>query len=125
MTAIVPHGGLSYSGKIGQIIRICGLCLSITCKGIAENTARNWLISPTKEIALCVDKLGWHDDIYVLPNESIGNSERLTVYQPPRIINHGYSTQGTLEQWKSELSSHLAEQSRFVFAISCGQFKCR
>ena len=75
---------------------------------------------PVHKRALCVDKLGWHGEQYILPDGAIGGDGRqLIVYQSAHAINSTIAQQGTLEQWRDELCKPLAEQSRFVFSIAC------
>lgn len=75
---------------------------------------------PIHKRALCVDKLGWHGEQYILANGSIGGDDKqITVYQSANAINSTLAQQGTLAQWRDNLCKPLAEQSRFVFSIAC------
>ena len=75
---------------------------------------------PIHKRALCVDKLGWHDEQYILPDGAIGSDgKQLIVYQSANAINSTIAQQGTLAQWRDELCKKLADQSRFVFSIAC------
>lgn len=75
---------------------------------------------PVHKRALCVDRLGWHEAQYILPDGAIGgDGKQLIVYQSAHAINSTIAQQGTLEQWRDELCKPLAEQSRFVFSIAC------
>jgi putative DNA primase/helicase len=75
---------------------------------------------PIHKRALCVDKLGWHGEQYILANGSIGGDDKqITVYQSANAINSTLAQQGTLAQWRDELCKKLADQSRFVFSIAC------
>ena len=75
---------------------------------------------PIHKRALCVDKLGWHDKQYILPDRAIGSDgKQLIVYQSAHAINSTLSQQGELAQWRDNLCKPLAEQSRFVFSIAC------
>lgn len=75
---------------------------------------------PIHKRALCVDKLGWHDKQYILPDRAIGSDgKQLIVYQSAHAINSTLSQQGELTQWRDNLCKPLAEQSRFVFSIAC------
>ena len=75
---------------------------------------------PIHKRALCVDRLGWHGEQYILPDGAIGSDgKQLIVYQAAHAINSTIAQQGTLEQWRDELCKKLAEQSRFVFSIAC------
>lgn len=75
---------------------------------------------PIHKRALCVDKLGWHEQQYILPNRAIGSDgKQLIVYQSANSINSTLTQQGELAQWRDNLCKPLAEQSRFVFSIAC------
>lgn len=75
---------------------------------------------PIHKRALCVDKLGWHGEQYILPDGAKGrDGKELIVYQSAHAINSTLSQQGTLAQWRDNLCKPLAEQSRFVFSIAC------
>ena len=75
---------------------------------------------PIHKRALCVDKLGWHDKQYILPDRAIGSDgKQLIVYQSANSINSTLTQQGTLAEWRDNLCKPLAEQSRFVFSIAC------
>lgn len=75
---------------------------------------------PIHKRALCVDKLGWHEKQYILPDRVIGSDDRqLIVYQSAHAINSTLAQQGELAQWRDNLCKPLAEQSRFVFSIAC------
>ena len=75
---------------------------------------------PIHKRALCVDRLGWHGEQYILPDGAIGSDgKQLIVYQSAHAINSTIAQQGTLAQWRDELCKPLAEQSRFVFSIAC------
>ncbi|MGP4963808.1 DUF927 domain-containing protein [Psychrobacter celer] len=75
---------------------------------------------PIYQRGLCVDNLGWHGDKYVLPATTLGADDgQLIVYQAANAINSTLTQRGTHAQWRDKLSQPLAEQSRFVFSISC------
>lgn len=95
--------------------------LSITTNGKQRSYLDTYIQDyPIHKRALCVDKLGWHGEQYILPDGAIGSdSKQLIVYQSAHAINSTIAQQGTLEQWRDELCKPLAEQSRFVFSIAC------
>jgi len=50
---------------------------------------------PIHKRALCVDKLGWHDKQYILPDRAIGSDgKQLIVYQSANSINSTLTQQG-------------------------------
>jgi putative DNA primase/helicase len=89
--------------------------------GRARNLLQSYLMSfPTDTRALCVDRVGWHDDVFVLPNEQIGQHENddLIVYQTTQGIDSNYQSKGTLAQWQQGISIPLATHSKLVVALS-------
>ena len=69
---------------------------------------------------MSVNKTGWHDDSYVLPHHIIGaNPKEPIVLQTSTPIEHGYSTKGTLQQWRDNVAIPIAGQNRVAFALSC------
>lgn len=89
--------------------------------GRARNLLQSYLMSfPTDTRALCVDRVGWHDDVFVLPNQQIGQHENddLIVYQTTQGIDSNYQSKGTLKQWQQGISTPLATHSKLVVALS-------
>jgi putative DNA primase/helicase len=89
--------------------------------GRARNLLQSYLMSyPTDTRALCVDRVGWHDDVFVLPNEQIGQHENddLIVYQTTQGIDSNYQSKGTLQQWQKKVSIPLSTHSKLVVALS-------
>ncbi len=89
--------------------------------GRARNLLQSYLMSfPTDTRALCVDRVGWHDDVFVLPHQQIGQHENgdLIVYQTTQGIDSNYQSKGTLEQWQSNISKPIASHSKLVVALS-------
>ena len=72
------------------------------------------------EKALCVPKLGWNGDVYVLPDTSIpqnGTAGRV-IFQGPGYLQHFYSTAGTLDDWRQQVSVPCRDNSRLIFGVS-------
>ena len=89
--------------------------------GRARNLLQSYLMSyPTDARALCVDRVGWHDNIFVLPNKQIGQHENneLIVYQATQGVDSNYQSNGTLEQWQNNISIPIATHSKLVVALS-------
>lgn len=75
---------------------------------------------PAYQRALCVSKLGWQGERYVLPDRTLGgNNDELIVYQSSHAINSTLAQKGSLDEWRDKLCKPLADQSRFVFSIAC------
>lgn len=89
--------------------------------GRARNLLQSYLMSyPTHARALCVDRVGWHDNVFVLPHEQIGQHKHddLIVYQTTQGIDSNYQSKGTLEQWQKNISMPLSTHSKLVVALS-------
>lgn len=89
--------------------------------GKARNLLQSYLMSyPTETRALCVDRVGWHDNVFVLPNTQIGQHDNgdLIVYQTTQGLDSNYQSNGTLEQWQKHISIPLATHSKLVVALS-------
>ena len=70
-------------------------------------------------ISICVNRLGWHKESYVLPNQTIGNAEgKEILYQTDFPSNLGFSQSGTLKQWQTKVARFGVGNSRIAFAIS-------
>ena len=68
--------------------------------------------------ARCVEKIGWHNGRYVLPDGAIGDDGgEIVVYQGANLSD--FSTKGTLEEWRSNVAAMAQGNSRIVFSISC------
>ncbi|WP_373684477.1 DUF927 domain-containing protein [Acinetobacter sp. YH12029] len=89
--------------------------------GRARNLLQSYLMSyPTHARALCVDRAGWHDNVFVLPHEQIGQHQHddLIVYQTTQGVDKNYQSKGTLEQWQKNISMPLSTHSKLVVALS-------
>jgi hypothetical protein len=70
--------------------------------------------------ARCVERTGWHNGAFVLPDEVIGgaNDERVLLQLAGNAIRV-YRAAGALEDWRREVSALCVGNSRLVFAVSC------
>jgi uncharacterized protein (DUF927 family) len=70
--------------------------------------------------ALTVARIGWSGETFVLPDENIGpTGAEMILFQPPREMGHHFRTQGTLEQWRENVSRYCSQNSRLLFSLSC------
>ena len=75
--------------------------------------------SKGQSIAVCVDRLGWFDGCYVLPNAVIGDTKgKEILFQSKNPLNLGFDQKGTLEQWKQNISKFGLGNSIINFSIS-------
>ena len=86
----------------------------------ARNLFQCYLMSyPIGRHALCVDRVGWHGDVFILPHEQIGrqSDNDLIVYQSNNALDNRYQSKGTLEQWRSNVSQLIESHSLLVFSL--------
>lgn len=75
---------------------------------------------PITQLAVCVNKIGWYRNQFILPNKTIGQNDsgEIVVYQSENASLSKYSTKGTLHEWQKNISI-LAENHPFlILAIS-------
>lgn len=72
---------------------------------------------PVTERARCVERLGWHGAVYVLPDEAIGAEAEAVVFQSAAAIEPAYAQAGTVAHWRDAVAALAAGNSRMVFAI--------
>ena len=85
----------------------------------ARNLFQCYLMSyQTGQYALCVDRVGWHDDVFVLPHKQVGQiSSDLIVYQANNALDNRYQSKGTLEQWRSNVAQLAENHSLLAFSL--------
>jgi putative DNA primase/helicase len=66
----------------------------------------------------CTDRIGWHDDVYVLPDRTIGQGEELVMFQSAGGVVSQFKQRGTLDEWRREVASLCRENSRLMFCVS-------
>jgi putative DNA primase/helicase len=68
----------------------------------------------------CVDRLGWHRDQYVLPDQTIGKASDsdTMLFQSTGGIVSKFNQKGTLEEWKTHVANYCQGNSRLVFSVS-------
>ncbi|GHT81370.1 hypothetical protein AGMMS49960_17690 [Betaproteobacteria bacterium] len=77
-----------------------------------------YLGTKVKPRARCVDRLGWHGAVYVIPGEAIGQDGEHVVFQNAQTLDPALSSSGTVAEWRDTVGAMAAGNSRLVFAIS-------
>lgn len=71
--------------------------------------------------ARCVNRTGWHGDVFALPRETFGDSEAEPVlFQAATIDGVTLGQGGTLVGWTEHVASPCAGNSRLVLAVCMG-----
>ena len=67
---------------------------------------------------LCVSRIGWHGDAFVLPDQSFGGDGARILLQEAARHDHAFRVAGTLEEWQEAIGRKCSGNSRLVFALS-------
>ncbi|WP_297919721.1 DUF927 domain-containing protein [Metallibacterium sp.] len=71
--------------------------------------------------ARCVSRTGWQGNAFVLPRETLGDSEaERVIYQSASLEGVALAQAGTLDGWIASVSAPSAGNSRLVLAIAAG-----
>ncbi len=69
---------------------------------------------------LCVARVGWHGDTFVLPGATIGPADAESVlFQTPFETEHYLSVSGTVDDWRNNVGRFCSGNSLLVLAVSC------
>lgn len=68
----------------------------------------------------CVERIGWHDGVYVLPDRTIGETTESILFQTTGNTPTHFKQSGTLDDWKREIAAHCSGNSRLLFFTSAG-----
>ena len=68
----------------------------------------------------CVERTGWHDDVYVLPDRTIGQGNEQVLFQTTGGVVSQFKQRGTLADWQTHVSAHCSGNSRLFFFVSAG-----
>ncbi len=95
------------------------LGLSISPNRTARDLLASYLqVFPVDARARCVDKLGWHGDVFVTASQCIGQSTEKIVFQNTNAIEPAMFSKGSVEEWRDSIGRLASGNSRLVFAIS-------
>lgn len=96
--------------------------MSITPDKKSKDTLLEYLINyPVTNKARIVDKLGWHGNTYILPEQAFGEkdeSDDMVIYQGSTSVTTAFQQKGNLNDWKANVASKVIEQNCLIFALS-------
>ncbi len=73
---------------------------------------------PSKR-TLCVDRIGWHQDQFVLPNKIyLGAGTNVDIILQGTAIDTSFGRSGSLADWQKHVGMNCKGNSRLVFAVS-------
>ena len=95
------------------------LGLGIGASMAAKNRLSEYLIaSQPAARARCVQQTGWFDNVFVMPDRTIGASNEVVLYQSESKTVCQYLQAGTLDMWRNEVARLCIGNSRLIFAVS-------
>ncbi len=69
----------------------------------------------------CVNRLGWYNELYVLPQETIGDlRDEEVVFQANIPLTGHHESKGTLQGWQQQVAKYCVDNSRLCFCVSVG-----
>jgi len=87
----------------------------------AKNHLTSYIQTSDAETRIrCVDRVGWHGDQYVLPDQTIGkntNDENM-LFQSTGGVTSKFKQSGTLAEWKNNVGVYCQGNSRLAFCVS-------
>lgn len=116
-TWAMPMEMLKGSGEDikGELLR---LGLEIAAGNKVRNLLMAYILSSNPEArARCIDHTGWHDKVFVFPNQTIGHEEEQVFFQS-EVRSKDYRQSGTLNEWRTVVSTLCIGNSRLILAIS-------
>ncbi|MFT3742412.1 MAG: DUF927 domain-containing protein [Gammaproteobacteria bacterium] len=73
--------------------------------------------SITTQRARCVQQIGWHHSVFVLPHKIIGETTERIILKTPHSAND-FASAGNLAEWQEKIAKLCAGNSRLILAIS-------
>lgn len=71
------------------------------------------------ELVRIVDRVGWHGRAYVLPHETLGDTEgERILFQAEAPVECAFSQRGSLERWHELIGRHCIGNSRLGFMVA-------
>jgi putative DNA primase/helicase len=100
-----------------------GTLLSMGLQIAASGNARNLLTqyiqtSQVEQRARCVERTGWHGNVFVMPDRTIGEDEERILFQSASATPGTFRQKGKLGTWQANVATLCAGNSRLVFAVS-------
>jgi putative DNA primase/helicase len=106
--------------KDGGDFREVLLRLGLTFDPAARTHVDRYVLSCNpKARVLCVPQVGWHEDVFVLPDRMIGHRSEKIVLQNPMLVEQHIRRQGEGDQWRRNIGRLCVGNSRLLFAVSC------
>jgi putative DNA primase/helicase len=98
---------------------LLGMGLRIGAGVTAKNQLTVYIQTQKTDVRVrCTDRIGWHGDVYVLPDRTIGDGEEKVMFQAAGGVVSQFKQRGTLDQWRDEVAALCRGNSRMLFCVS-------
>jgi putative DNA primase/helicase len=98
---------------------LLGMGLRIGSGTAAKNHLSVYIQTQQTDVRVrCTDRIGWHDNAYVLPDRTIGDGDEKVMFQAAGGVISQFKQRGTLAAWREEVSQHCRGNSRMLFCVS-------
>lgn len=98
---------------------LLGMGLQIGAGVTAKNQLTVYIQTQKTDVRVrCTDRIGWHDDVYVLPDRTIGEGDEKVMFQAAGGVVSQFKQRGTLEQWRDEVAALCIGNPRLAFCVS-------
>jgi putative DNA primase/helicase len=99
--------------------QLLGMGLRIGAGTAAKNHLTVYIQTQQTDVRVrCTDRIGWHDDVYVLPDRTIGDGEEKVIFQAAGGVVSQFKQRGTLDEWRREVAGPCRGNSRMLFCVS-------
>jgi len=93
--------------------------LQIGGSGKARNLLTQYIqTAQVEQRARCVERTGWHGNVFVMPDSTIGEDEERILFQSASATPGTFKRKGKLTDWQTNVAARCAGNSRLVFAVS-------
>ncbi|HIE4545963.1 TPA: DUF927 domain-containing protein [Proteus mirabilis] len=115
----MPMEMLSGSGEeLRRVLLVNGLSyINISGQARAHLMEYISLCRPERKVT-CVNKTGWHGNVYVLQDEVVGNGADSVILQTSRVQGKDFRVSGTSEQWREHIGKYCVGNARLAFSVS-------
>lgn len=94
-----------------------GLTIAATQTG-RQNLQAYLLVWNPGRFARCVNRMGWHGDLFVMPGRDHDDGGEITVFQNVHAVDPAFAVSGNLAQWRLAVAERAIGNSRLVFSIA-------
>ncbi|MBD2815255.1 DUF927 domain-containing protein [Xenorhabdus sp. Flor] len=115
----MPMEMLSGSGEeLRRVLLVNGLSyINISGQARAHLMEYISLCRPERKVT-CVNKTGWHSNVYVLQDEVVGTDADSVILQTSSVQGKDFRVSGTSEEWREHIGKYCVGNARLAFSVS-------